>query len=231
MSAYNNKWWLEICSLFAVVGILIGNFPNETGEQRQKRHRHNTNVAGILAMLAVAVVVISLIAVKHAEEQQKIRLAEVQSVALANKFAEVNLPVMMQWAKGEKVDPWDNSYILVVSNDKEIRMVSMGPDGEHPTEDDIVGLSTVNPIPRIKKFDKIEQPGMMESLKKKFWSSSEEEVKEVVKKKKPVLEIEVDKKVIAEVVEEVIAPEKDDPGLFDSIKDKIKFKWSTSDEK
>ena len=203
----NEHLFWGLLAALTVIGIVIGK-RSETLEEKKKRHQRNTNIVGGFVLATVAVAILCTMIVGWIRTQNDIEYARREAVKLSDEFAKGNMVEIMAWAKGERIDPWENSYILEVSSDSKVVMLSMGPDGEHPTEDDIRGHSKLVPVNRIKDFEKIkeEQPGMLDKFK--FWSDKKE--------------VEVEKEVEPE--------EEDDPGLFDSIKHKFKWSWNNEDE-
>ena len=106
------------------------------GEQERRSFRRKlTNALGVLVLIILAIVMAFVFILRSLAVKETEQLVD----DLGHDFAQGNSEVVMEWARGEVVDSWENQVVLVQSDSSAVQFVSKGPDGEMDTDDDIVG--------------------------------------------------------------------------------------------
>lgn len=131
------------------------------------KRRRRSNAIGLVVMVAFVIAIVCGYTYQKMQDSARIMEAQATVDNLAHDFAKGNSDKVMEWARGEVVDPWENQVVLVESDSKAVQFVSKGADGKKDTEDDVVGEVHHPPkkvIPRPAK----EKKGVMTRIKSFF---------------------------------------------------------------
>jgi len=104
------------------------------------RRRRLSNIIGLFVLGTIIIGVVLHRTTLYLLQREEDRKALVAMDELGQRVARHDSAATMSWARGEHVDPWGNSFVLV-QNDPEngVQFYSKGKDGELGTEDDLPG--------------------------------------------------------------------------------------------
>jgi len=104
------------------------------------RNKKITNIIGVIVLGTIIVGVTIQRSVQYFQDQNDREVTKRMADDLAHSLInDSSNAVVMEWARGEYLDAWDNQFIIDYNNRKKgVCVRSRGPDGESHTEDDIL---------------------------------------------------------------------------------------------